>query len=338
MKKLLIGALLLLSISAAGWQWWKHSHPANGPLLLYGNVDIREVQLAFRQPGRVSTMLLDEGDSVVAGELMAQLEDRPYLNALAAAEASVSMAQAELDKLRAGPRPYEITQAREDLKRAEAVAVEAERSLTRHKKLYPSGASSQATLESAEAARDQARAGVSSAQAALAQAIEGYRAEDIAAGEARLATAQAEREQAITALADTRLVAPSDGTVITRIHEPGSMVGSQNSVYGLSLDHPVYVRAYISETELGRIAPGTQVWVTTDSSEKSYRGQIGFISPRAEFTPKTVETVDLRTDLVYRLRIVINKDDSDTALRQGMPVTISVDHSMATAGSVAEES
>ena len=85
------------------------------------------------------------------------------------------------------------------------------------------------------------------------------------------------------------------------------------------------MRAYVGEPDLGRIAPGTAVRVKSDSSDKVYRGQVGFISPRAEFTPKTVETNDLRTDLVYRLRIVIDEIDSDGALRQGMPVTIEVD-------------
>jgi len=101
------------------------------------------------------------------------------------------------------------------------------------------------------------------------------------------------------------------------------MVASQSTVYSLSLDAPVYVRAYVGEPDLGRIAPGTPVRVRTDASEKAYSGQVGFVSPRAEFTPKTVETTDLRTDLVYRLRIVV--DDADDALRQGMPVTVEVD-------------
>ena len=85
-----------------------------------------------------------------------------------------------------------------------------------------------------------------------------------------------------------------------------------------------------------RIAPGTAVHVKSDSGEKIYRGQIGFISPRAEFTPKTVETTDLRTDLVYRLRIVIDEADSDAALRQGMPVTIAVDAKPASSTRVGE--
>ena len=107
------------------------------------------------------------------------------------------------------------------------------------------------------------------------------------------------------------------------MREPGSMVASSTPVYSLSLRDPVYLRAYVGEADLGRIAPGTQVRVHTDSSATVYHGQIGFISPRAEFTPKTVETADLRTDLVYRLRVVVSGDNQ--GLRQGMPVTIDVD-------------
>ena len=117
-------------------------------------------------------------------------------------------------------------------------------------------------------------------------------------------------------------MAPSDGTVMTRVREPGSMVASSTPVYTLSLRNPVYVRAYVSEPNLGRIAPGAAVRVHTDSSGKAYRGQIGFISPRAEFTPKTVETAALRTDLVYRVRIVL--PGGARVLRQGMPVTVRV--------------
>ena len=300
-------------------------HDSQGSLLLYGNVDIREVQLAFRQPGRVMQMAFDEGDAVSAGARLAALDAQPYRDALAAAQAQVQVAQAELAKLRRGLRPQEITQAREALRQAQALHTETERNFQRQSGLLVSGASSQRTVDAARTARDQASASVAAARAALSQASEGFRKEDIAAAEARLAAAQAAAAQATTALADTELMAPSDGTIIARVREPGSMVASQSTVYSLSLDKPVYVRAYVGERDLGRIAPGTVVHIKGDSSQKTYRGQIGFISPRAEFTPKTVETTDLRTDLVYRLRIVIDEADSDGALRQGMPVTIEVD-------------
>ncbi|MER1940297.1 secretion protein HlyD [Castellaniella sp. FW104-16D08] len=324
--KLSIMALAIVAIAlGAGFIWLQRTNTDESPLRLYGNVDIREVQLAFRQPGRIAEMLFDEGDAVTHGIRLATLDDQPYRDALAAAEASVLVAQAELDKLRSGLRPQEITQAQEALKQAKAIAVNAERDYKRQSSLVASGASSRRIVDAARAARDQAAAGVASATAALSLATEGFRAEDIAAAEANLAATQAARDQAATALADTELVAPSDGTIIARVRETGSMVASQSTVYSLSLDKPVYVRAYVAEPDLGRIAPGTTVRVTSDSSDKTYRGQIGFISPRAEFTPKTVETTDLRTDLVYRLRIIIDAADSDKGLRQGMPVTIEVD-------------
>lgn len=322
-KRILIITVILLAAGSAVFSWVLHTEQDESLLYLYGNVDIREVQLAFRQPGRVAQMMFDEGDAVVAGTRMATLDAQPYQEAFATAEASVRVAQAELAKMRRGLRPQEIIQAQEALNQAQAVARRAERDYVRLSRLLPSKASSQQDVDNARAARDQAIAGVKAAKAALSQAREGFRKEDIAAAEAQLAAAMATRDQAATALADTELFAPSDGTVIARIREPGSMVVSQSAVYNLSLDKPVYVRAYIGETALGRIAPGTPVQVRSDSSKKIYHGQIGFISPRAEFTPKTVETTDLRTDLVYRLRIVVS--DADAALRQGMPITIEVD-------------
>ena len=322
-KRILIITVILLAAGSAVFSWVLHTEQDESLLYLYGNVDIREVQLAFRQPGRVAQMMFDEGDAVVAGTRMATLDAQPYQEAFATAEASVRVAQAELAKMRRGLRPQEIIQAQEALNQAQAVARRAERDYVRLSRLLPSKASSQQDVDNARAARDQAIAGVKAAKAALSQAREGFRKEDIAAAEAQLAAAMATRDQAATALADTELFAPSDGTVITRIREPGSMVVSQSAVYNLSLDKPVYVRAYIGETALGRIAPGTPVQVRSDSSKKIYHGQIGFISPRAEFTPKTVETTDLRTDLIYRLRIVVS--DADAALRQGMPITIEVD-------------
>lgn len=324
-KRAIVIAAVVIVAGVIGFLWMQRTAHDDSLLRLYGNVDIREVQLAFRQPGRVAQMAFDEGDAVTSGTRMAALDAQPYQEALAAAEASVQVAQAELSKLRHGLRPQEITQAQEALNQATAINTDAARNYARHSELLPSGASSQQVVDAARAARDQAAAGVKAAKAALSQATEGYRQEDIAAGEARLTAAKAARTQAATALADTELLAPSSGTVIARVREPGSMVASQSAVYSLSLDAPVYVRAYVGEPDLGRIAPGVQVRVRSDSSVKVYQGQIGFISPRAEFTPKTVETTDLRTDLVYRLRIVIDEADADAALRQGMPVTIEVD-------------
>lgn len=319
---ILINVVAIVVVGLLLW-WVLRDNEPDKVLRLYGNVDIREVELSFRQPGRMASMSFDEGDAVTAGQEMAQLDAEPYRDALAAAEAELLGAKAELDKLRSGNRPQEIAQAQEDVRRAQAAFHETERNFKRQNTLLESGASSQRTVDAARAARDQAAASLASARQALSLARDGARREDIVAGQARVAAAEAGLAQARTALADTQLVAPSDAVVISRIREPGSMVASNTPVYSLSLRDPVYVRAYVSEPNLGRIAPGAKVRVYTDSSDNAYHGQIGFISPRAEFTPKTVETTDLRTDLVYRLRVVIS--GAGEGLRQGMPVTVDVD-------------
>jgi len=319
---ILIGVTALAVVGLLFW-WLLRDNEADGVLRLYGNVDIREVELSFRRSGRVASMNFDEGDAVTASSVMAQLDAEPYREALAAAEAGLLVATAELSKLRSGNRPQEIAQAQERVREAQAASYEAERNFERQSSLLDSGASSERTVDAARTARDQAAAGLASARQALSLARDGFRSEDIATGEARVAVAAAALAQARTALADAQLVAPSDAIVIARIREPGSMVASSTPVYSLSLRDPIYVRAYVSEPDLGRIAPGASVRVYTDSSDKVYHGQIGFISPRAEFTPKTVETTDLRTDLVYRLRVVVS--GAGEGLQQGMPVTIDVD-------------
>lgn len=311
-----------ITVTVGSLFWLLRDSSTHDVLRLYGNVDIREVELSFRQPGRVAEMVFDEGDSVSAGEIMARLDAQPYREKAAVAEAELQAAKAELSKLQSGNRPQEVAQARERVHQMQAIADEAEGDFRRQNSLLESGAISQRTADAARAARDQTAANLAAAKAALSLATAGFRSEDIAAGAAQVAAAEAVLAQVRTALADTELVAPSDATVLIRVREPGSMVASTTPVYSLSLRNPVYVRAYVSEPDLGRIAPGAKVQVQTDSSIRVYQGQVGFISPRAEFTPKTVETTDLRTDLVYRLRVVIT--DADLALRQGMPVTVDV--------------
>jgi HlyD family secretion protein len=313
-----------VAIVAGAWIAWSIFADDEEPerLTLYGNVDIRELDLGFRVPGRLVAMDVDEGDAVEAGQVLAELDAQPFRDALAAADARVEQAEAQLAKLRHGARPQEIVQAEASLREAQAALTNAQAEHARQRRLIEFGATSQENLDAARERRDRARAAQSHAQAALALAREGFRDEDIAAGEAQLAAAEAQRAQVQTDLADTVLKAPSNATVLSRVREPGSMLAQGMPVYALSLRDPVYVRAYVGEPDLGRLAPGTTAWVTTDSSETRYRGTIGFISPRAEFTPKSVETTDLRTDLVYRLRIVV--DEADQGLRQGMPVTVTV--------------
>lgn len=133
--------------------------------------------------------------------------------------------------------------------------------------------------------------------------------------------AKAELAYSLTNLADTQIISPRTGTLLTRIKEPGSIVNPGDAICTLTITDPVWIRAFVSEPNLALIYPGMKALIHLDSKElPTYEGHIGFISPISEFTPKTVETLELRTDLVYRLRVIV--DNPDHYLKQGMPVSV----------------
>lgn len=336
MKK--IAPLILVALAVAiGLGWYFRVPQALGlvapektALTLYGNVDIRQVSLAFRVSGRLSQVLVDEGDTVKAGDVLAQLDSQPNEYAVAAAAANVAALSATLEKLKAGPRTAEIAQARAAFNESLASLNNARIAFERAAELRPQGTISQAAFDQAESEKDVAAARSDSARQALRLLEEGNRPEDIAYGAAQLQAAEAALETARTTLSDTALKAPEDGIILSRVEEPGAVLAAGGPVLVLSLAKPVWVRAYIDEPDLGRIHPGLKVKVTSDTRpDAPYDGTVGFISPVAEFTPKSVETPALRTDLVYRLRIVIDNPGED--LRQGMPVTVRLPESTAAA-------
>ena len=313
--------LVALAIALAlthGFGLWAPKR--SGELTLYGNVDIREVDLGFRVPGRIALMPAEEGTRVRAGEVLAQLDRRPLADRLAAAEARVAAARAELAKRIAGARPQEIAAAAADLAQRQAVLAGARDDYERRKPLAATGAVSQAIFDQTEAAYRSAQAAVQAAEQALSLQKAGSRSEDIDAARASLATTIADRDAARTDLDDATLSAPSDGVLMTRAREPGAIVGAGETVFTLTIDRPVRVRAWVGEGDLGKLRPGLPVRVLADGAGHPYDGTIGYMSPTAEFTPKTVETRSLRADLVYRVRVIVN--DPAEELRQGQPVTV----------------
>ena len=303
----------------------------NQTLVLYGNVDIRQVDLGFRVSGRLLKMLFEEGDEIKTGDLIAVLDKGPYEASLAAAQGELAQAAANYAKLKHGNRYQEIEEARATVRERQATFENAEILFKRQSEQIKVGSTSQQAYDDALANKIAADALLKNAKEALSLAEEGFRQEDIDAGRAALETAKAQLESAKINLQDTEILSPSDGIILTRVREPGAIVAPESIVYTLTLHYPVWIRAYVSETDLGRIKPGMEALVTTDANpDKPFKGQIGFISPQAEFTPKTVETPELRTDLVYRIRIVVNDpegiivNDPEGQLRQGMPVTAKI--------------
>lgn len=318
---LLAGGAILLAAAVYGAMLY--FSPAPGGLRLYGNVDIRDVNLAFRVGGRVQRLYVDEGDAIRPGELLAELDPEPAQRDVAQAEAELASLSARLALLRAGYRKEDIAQAAALVDDRRATLRDAEQTLAREERLAGTGASTPERRELALAERDSARARLQAAEQAYAESRSGYRVEEIAEAAANADRAKAALAQARLRLEDTRLRAPSAGVVLTRAVEAGAMVAVGTTVFSVSLVQPVWVRAYVKETDLAAAKPGTAVRVSADSLPgMTFNGVIGFLSPTAEFTPKNVESPDLRTDLVYRLRVVV--DDPQGRLRQGMPVTVDV--------------
>lgn len=314
----LLLAALFLAGRALGW-WGSDGHE---DLKLYGNVEIREVQLGFRVGGRIAELLVDEGDLVSAGQVLARLDTRPLADRLASAEARLEAASASVARDAAGNRPQQLREARAVLASAEAALVEARRQHERRSGLLASGFVSRADFQTSEAALAAAQARFEAARAGLSLAEEGPRAEDRAITRASRDAVAAERAAVRTDLADAEIRAAEPGQVLTRAREAGAIVQPGETVLTLALTQPVRVRAYVAEPDLPRVRPGMAVTVTVGGADRTWPATIGFISPVAEFTPKTVQTEQLRADLVYRLRLTVRDPGSD--LRQGQPVTVIV--------------
>jgi len=321
-KKILVFTILLLMAGVGFWLWRNRpGNRTNGSLELRGNVDIREVNLGFRVSGRLAEVLRDEGDPVKAGEVLARLDDEPLRREVEQARGQLEALRARLQLVEAGNRPQEIAQARAVMREREVAFENAERLYKRQQELYSRRVVAVQERDDAEANYHEAEARRKSAAETLNLLEAGFRAEDIAQARADVSRAEAALAGAKLRVEDTVLKSPSDGVVFTRAQEAGAILQTGATVLTVSLEKPVWVRAFVSEPDLGRIHPGMKVEIFTDSRpEKPYHGQVGYISPRAEFTPRNVETPELRTSLVYRLRVVV--EDADSGLRQGMPVTV----------------
>ncbi|MDR1740389.1 MAG: HlyD family efflux transporter periplasmic adaptor subunit [Synergistaceae bacterium] len=322
-KKVAALAVIAAAVGAAGWFWFSYSERESKTLVLYGNVDQRQVDLAFIDSERVIEVLVDEGAEVLEGQVLARLETRRLRDQIAVAEADVAAADATLTKLKNGTRPEEIAQARAAVASAQATATYAEEQYERFASLWKnSGAKavSKQDVDDALRQRDVARASLDSERKALRLAEIGPRVEDIAEAEATLLGRKRTLTQLRNNLGDAELKSPAHATVSKRLLEPGDMASPSKAVFSLAVLSPKWVRVYAAETRLGQIRPGMKVAVRTDSFPDEIPGTVGFISSVAEFTPKNVETPELRTSLVYEVRVYVS--DEENRLRLGMPATV----------------
>ncbi|MCC7009227.1 MAG: HlyD family efflux transporter periplasmic adaptor subunit [Acidobacteria bacterium] len=298
-----------------------------------GYVEATDVQIAAKVPGRVATVAIVEGARVAAGDVIATLETTDTDLAIAKVRAERAQAEAQVRLLRAGARPEEVQQAaaqvaaaKSDASAAEAELAAARTDEVRFQQLVDRRAGTTKQRDDAAARRELAEARVkgaadriAAAEATLARLRAGARREELDAAEARVRAIDADLATLGQRRADATITAPSAGIVTSRLVEPGELVavGSPVAVI-VDLDR-AWVNAYVEEPLVPTIALNQPVTVVADDGHR-LPGRVSFIAPRAEFTPRNVQTSAERAKLVYRVKVTV--DNREGVLKSGMPVEV----------------
>ncbi|WP_151707072.1 HlyD family efflux transporter periplasmic adaptor subunit [Acinetobacter sp. TUM15064] len=331
MKKSHVAVLIgLVLLGSAVAYWWLNRDKDDAQhIVLYGNVDIRQVSLAFETAGRIKNMTVQEGDRVKKGQVLAHLNTESLSIQAQQADAQLQVQQQTLNEQAAGNRPEEIAQAKAQVGSAKAQLENADKQYQRLAVLNNSSlgqAVSKQEVDAAKSTMKTAEAALRESEANLQLLLKGVRKEDREAAKAQYDSTKASLDLIKYQIAQSELRSPVDGVVRARLQEVGDMTTSSKSVYTIALTDPKWVRVYASETELGQIKMGSTATILRDSQpDQPIIGKIGYISSVAEFTPKTVQTEDIRTTLVYEVRIYVN--DPNDQLKMGQPVTVNIDKS-----------
>ena len=319
MKKKIVPILVLIAAGAAVFFFLRNQKPEEkGLLRVSGNIEITDAALSFKIAGRVAERLVSEGELIQQGQVVARLDDIDFTQEVEVRRAELSAAEAGLRELVAGSRPEEIGQAQAAVARAQAEQERWRQEYERQQTLYQRDVISERELESSRMAFETSRARVTEATKALKLVQAGPRREKIEQARAQVERAQESLNVAQTRLGYTTLISPMDGIVLTQNIEAGEYVSAGSPVVTVGKMNPVWLRAFIDETDLGRVRIGQAVRISTDTyPDKTYNGKISFISSESEFTPKTVQTDKERVKLVYRIKIDIPNPEME--LKPGMP-------------------
>jgi len=293
-----------------------------GALDASGTVEATDAQLGFQAAGRIDTILVDEGDRVKTGQLLARLDVSELTARRAQAVAQLAAARAGLTELEHGSRSQEVQQGRDALAAAEQKLADARRDLDRTRRLFDGGAVSREALDKAQTAFDVAQSSRDQSAQALQLLEVGPRPERIAAQRAAVAQAHATVAQIDAMLANAQIRAPFGGVVSVKDREIGETVSGGAPVLTVTNLDDRWVRIYIPETRVGAVHLGEGATITADTYKgKLYRGAVSFIASEAEFTPKNVQTTDERVKLVYAVKVRITSD-STYDLKPGIPADV----------------
>jgi HlyD family secretion protein len=318
-KKLLLLAILLILLSGVAYfVRFRNLNGHNGGVFVSGNIEATEVDLSFRISGQIISLTVVEGDRVQQGRVVATLDTDTLLAQKGSAEADIANSKAVLDELEAGTREEQIEAARASAKAAESRMQNAKDEYERYLPLYKQGAISASTFDSKDTALKVAIEDYKNAAKRLDEAVSGPREETKRAAKARLHKMEWDLKKIQLDIEHSVLLCPVNGVVLVKANEIGEVILPGASVATIAALDEVWLKGYIGEDQLGRVKLGQKVDVTTDSfPNKVYQGTVTFISSRAEFTPKNVQTKEERIKQVYRVKITIPNPDYE--LKIGMP-------------------
>ncbi|MDR1284846.1 MAG: HlyD family efflux transporter periplasmic adaptor subunit [Campylobacteraceae bacterium] len=319
MKKLFVFIVFLIFVAIA-ISLYVFRDSKSSDLSFYGNIDTRTVSLGFRFLGKIDTINKDEGDSVTKDEVLVSLDSKNLQNNIAEVKARLDAEKIKFDKLKNGFRKEDINEAEGEFENAVANLRLLDDMFERQKRLFEKNATSKEAYLSAQYKYEAAVGTFKKAEALYDMRIKGYQDEDIKAQSLLVASLEATLKSVLQDLEDSVIKSPFDGVILTRLKEEGAIVNPGEKILELSRQDEFWVKAYVDESHLGTISQGDEVLVYTDVRVEPYLGIIGNISPIAEFTPKNIETMELRSDLVYRFRVLLKEPDKK--IKQGMPVTI----------------
>ncbi|WP_323669272.1 HlyD family efflux transporter periplasmic adaptor subunit [Aliarcobacter butzleri] len=323
MKKKLTIALIILLISFISYKIYSNMFLKNeNNLTFYGNIDTRTVNVGFRFLGKIENITKDEGEIVKKDEILVKLDTASLEKSLEELNEKIFASKLELSKLQTGYRQEEILEAKAAMEEAIENLNKTKDTYNRQANLFKTKSTSEENFTISQLNYKQALATLDKAKALYELRKNGYREEDIKIQESNLKSLEIQAEKIKIDLNDSVIKAPVDGVILTRFKEIGAITNAGESILEIAKTDEFWVRAYIDEKNLGNIRPGLKMSIQTDSRSENYEGVIGFISPVAEFTPKNIETQELRADLVYSFRVIVKNPDDK--IRQGMPVTLKI--------------
>ncbi|MCX5717600.1 MAG: efflux RND transporter periplasmic adaptor subunit [Nitrospirae bacterium] len=322
-KKLLIGGILILVVIAVFLINRFSNKHEEGALVLSGNVEVTDINLGFKTPGRIVELLVEEGQKVNKDKRLALLDNAELKSIAEQNKAFLNETSAKLEELKAGSRSQEIEQAKASVANAEAELIKAENDRERYNALYKDELISVQQMENAKKTYDVALSQHKKAVEMLSLVKEGPRKEDIKAAASRVEQARAALKATEERLKDTVLYAPISGVVLKKNVELGETVNSGVPVYTIGDIANPWIKIYVKEDRLGLIKLGQKAEVKVDTyPKKVYEGMVTFISSEAEFTPKNVQTQEERVKLVFGIKVSVKNINDE--LKPGMPADVRI--------------